>query len=152
MSYLFIKNLFQREKFVIFSRKNKNKNKTQKPSFDGFFWVFWVGFFGWVFLLPTLVQGGAGGMSRPALPVRGTPPGMPPPPGYHHSTAANSSSPQLSATNRLLSRSRAQSNLSVNTSIEVGVLLFFIACRGACVHMCVHLKGNEELLMKGLFR
>jgi hypothetical protein len=85
-----------------------------------------LGFFWMGFLLSTLVQGGAGGMARPALPVRGTPPGMPPP-GYHHSTAAaNSSSPQLSAAtnHRLLSRSRAQSNLSVNTSIEVGAAAF----------------------------
>jgi hypothetical protein len=90
---------------------------------------FWVGF-----LLPTLVQGGAGGMGRPAPPLRGTPPGMPPP-GYHHSSAAaNSSSPQLSATNRLLSRSRAQSNLSVNTSIEVGVLLFLLR---VVEHACI---------------
>ncbi len=54
MSYLFIKNLFQREKFVLFSSKIKNqKNKPKKPKkktflvgFLGvFFWVFLGGFF-----------------------------------------------------------------------------------------------------------
>jgi hypothetical protein len=59
MSYLFIKNLFQREKFVLFSKKLKIL-KNQKTTFlvefsRWFFWVFWVGF-----LLPTLAQGGGG--------------------------------------------------------------------------------------------
>ncbi len=49
MSYLFIKNLFQREKFVLFSLKLKNYKKQKKNIFIGFFrWVFWVclgGFF-----------------------------------------------------------------------------------------------------------
>jgi hypothetical protein len=52
MSYLSRKNLFQRENFVLFSKK---KFKQKKKTFFGgffrcFFWVFWVGFFGWVFL------------------------------------------------------------------------------------------------------
>ncbi len=47
MSYLFIKNLFQREKFALFSTKKKFKKK--KIFLVGFFrWVFWV-VFGWVF-------------------------------------------------------------------------------------------------------
>jgi hypothetical protein len=48
---LFIKNLFEREKFVLFHKKNKKFKKTQKKTFlVGFFrWVF-LGFFGWVFL------------------------------------------------------------------------------------------------------
>jgi hypothetical protein len=58
MSYLFIKNLFQREKFVLFSiNKKKLKNPKKNPKkniFSGFLVVFF-GFF-WVgFLLPTLV-------------------------------------------------------------------------------------------------
>ena len=67
MSYLFIKNLFQREKFVLFSKKIKNKNN-QNPFLVGFFKVvfgfFWVGF-----LLPILAQGQDGaelpGLGRP---------------------------------------------------------------------------------------
>jgi hypothetical protein len=57
MSYLFIKSLFQRKKFVLFSYKNKNKNKPKKTFLVGFFrWVFLGGFF-WVgFLLPTLLR------------------------------------------------------------------------------------------------
>jgi len=50
MSYLFIKNLFQREKFVLFSKKFFKKNqKTQKKQFYWFFlvvfWAFLGGFF-----------------------------------------------------------------------------------------------------------
>jgi hypothetical protein len=56
MSYLFIKNLFQREKFVLFSYKLKIKKK-QKNIFSSFLCGF-LGFFGWFFfggfLLPTL--------------------------------------------------------------------------------------------------
>jgi hypothetical protein len=50
MSYLFIKNLFQREKFVYFHRKIKNE-KTKKNILMGFSGVFLGGFwfFGWVF-------------------------------------------------------------------------------------------------------
>ena len=51
---MFIKNLFQREKFVLFSKKIKNKNN-QNPFLVGFFKVvfgfFWVGF-----LLPTVLK------------------------------------------------------------------------------------------------
>jgi hypothetical protein len=46
MSYLFIKNLFQREKFVLFSKKIKNLKKPKKT----FLVSFLSGFFGWVFL------------------------------------------------------------------------------------------------------
>jgi hypothetical protein len=65
MSYLFIKNLFQRQKFVLFSYKiknlKKNKKKTLLVSFlGGFFcffgWVFWVGFFEWVFYCQPCLQ------------------------------------------------------------------------------------------------
>jgi hypothetical protein len=47
---LFIKNLFEREKFVLFSKKNKKIKKTKKNRFlvgflGGFFWVFLGGFF-----------------------------------------------------------------------------------------------------------
>ncbi len=45
MSYLFFKNLFQKEKLVLFSKKIKNK-KNPKTHFSGFF----GGFFRWVFL------------------------------------------------------------------------------------------------------
>jgi hypothetical protein len=49
MSYLLIKNLFQREKFC-----KKFIKKKQKNIFSEFFWVvfwvFWVCFFGWVFI------------------------------------------------------------------------------------------------------
>jgi hypothetical protein len=64
MSYLFIENLFQREKFVLFKKKKmkieRNSKKPKKSIFSGFFgWVL-LGFFGWVFwvgfLLPTLVD------------------------------------------------------------------------------------------------
>ena len=57
-TYLFIKNLFEREKLVLFSLKIKNLKKTKKTQknpllvgfLGGFFrWVFWVGFFGWIF-------------------------------------------------------------------------------------------------------
>jgi hypothetical protein len=49
MSYLFIKNLFQREEFVLFSFKIKNLKKPIKKTFlvgvlGGFFGFFWVGF------------------------------------------------------------------------------------------------------------
>jgi hypothetical protein len=58
MTYLFIKNQFEREKFVLFSYKIKNFKKTKKPKktniFSGFFRWFFFGFF-WVgFLMPTL--------------------------------------------------------------------------------------------------
>ncbi len=43
MSYLFIKNLFQREKFVLFSKKIKNLKKPKKGSLGSFFgWVFFI--------------------------------------------------------------------------------------------------------------
>jgi hypothetical protein len=45
MSYLFIKNLFQREKFVIIFIKNLKIKKTKKTFVVGFL----GGFFGWVF-------------------------------------------------------------------------------------------------------
>jgi hypothetical protein len=51
MSYLFIKNLFHREKFVLFSKKLKILKTKKKKTFlvgflSGFFgWVFWVGFY-----------------------------------------------------------------------------------------------------------
>jgi hypothetical protein len=50
MSHLFIKILFQREKFVFFSKKITNLKKPKKKQFlVGFFrWVS-LGFFGWVF-------------------------------------------------------------------------------------------------------
>ncbi len=51
MSYLFIKNLFQREKLVLFSKKIKNFKKTKKPKiniFGGFLGGFFGGFFWWV--------------------------------------------------------------------------------------------------------
>jgi hypothetical protein len=47
---LFIKNLFQREQFVLFSyiiKNLKNPKKNKKPHFD---WVFLDGFFGWDFI------------------------------------------------------------------------------------------------------
>jgi hypothetical protein len=60
MSYLFIINLYQREKFVLFSEKIKNKKKpkkTKKTHFCGFFrWFFLGGFFLAGFLLPNLSQ------------------------------------------------------------------------------------------------
>ncbi len=69
MSYLFLENLFQREKFVLssykiknFKKPKKNKKKTILVGFlGGFFgWVFLGGFF-WVgFLLPTLPSAWAG--------------------------------------------------------------------------------------------
>jgi hypothetical protein len=65
MSYLFIKNLFQREKFVLFfHKKKKNLKKQKKNIFSGFFrWVFLVFF--WVgFLLPTLLPGPPGRRER----------------------------------------------------------------------------------------
>jgi hypothetical protein len=53
MTYFFIKNQFEREKFVLFSYKKKKNfkrtKKTKKKHFKWFFWVFWVGF-----LMPTL--------------------------------------------------------------------------------------------------
>jgi hypothetical protein len=55
MSYLFIKNLFQREKFVLFSKKKFKKNPQKKTFLVGFFrWVFGVFLGG--FLLPTLIK------------------------------------------------------------------------------------------------
>jgi hypothetical protein len=50
MSYLFITNLFQREKFVLFS-KNKKFKKTQKTpkKFLVVFFGFFGGFLGWFF-------------------------------------------------------------------------------------------------------
>jgi hypothetical protein len=49
MSYLFIKNLFQRERFVqyYFHKKLRilNKKKQKKNVFSVFFGFFWVGFF-----------------------------------------------------------------------------------------------------------
>jgi hypothetical protein len=58
MSYLFIKNLFRREKFVLFSKKIKKLEKPQKNIFSGFFEVGFLGGFFWVgLLLPTLDQG-----------------------------------------------------------------------------------------------
>ncbi len=57
---MFIKNLFQKEKFVLFSKKNKNLKKPQKTQKTPFLVGFLGGFF-WVgFLLPTL-EGGEGG-------------------------------------------------------------------------------------------
>ncbi len=65
MTYLFIKNLFEREKFVLFSLKIKNLKKTQKNILVGFFRWFFLGFLGWVFLggflMLTLAQGGGSG-------------------------------------------------------------------------------------------
>jgi hypothetical protein len=60
---LFIKNLFEREKFLLFSKKNKKFKKNQKNPLlvgflGGFFGVFLGGFF-WVgFLMPTLNDSG----------------------------------------------------------------------------------------------
>jgi hypothetical protein len=48
-AYLFLKNQFEREKFVLFSQKIKNLKKTQKAHFSGFFQVVFFCFFG-VFL------------------------------------------------------------------------------------------------------
>jgi hypothetical protein len=45
MSCLFIKNLFQREKFVLFSKKNKKFKKPKKPNFSVFFKLFLGVFF-----------------------------------------------------------------------------------------------------------
>jgi hypothetical protein len=52
MTYLFIKNLFEREKFVLFSKKIKNLKNPKNPQktflvgfLGGFFWVFLGGFF-----------------------------------------------------------------------------------------------------------
>ncbi len=67
MSYLFIKNLFQRGK-LLFSLKIKIFKKTQRNPFSvgflgvflGDFWVFLGGFF----LLPTLAPGGRAHLSR----------------------------------------------------------------------------------------
>jgi hypothetical protein len=51
---LFIKNLFEREKFVLFSYKIKKFKKPKKPPkkkiLVGFLGVFFLGFLGWVFL------------------------------------------------------------------------------------------------------
>jgi hypothetical protein len=63
MSYLFIKNRFQREKFVcIFIKKNKKFKKPKKtpPKRNIFSGFFYVGFFFFLggFLLPTLPGGG----------------------------------------------------------------------------------------------
>jgi hypothetical protein len=50
MTYLFIKNLFKREKFHKKLKILKNPKKTFLMGFLGeFFGFFWVGFFGWVF-------------------------------------------------------------------------------------------------------
>jgi hypothetical protein len=48
MSYLFIKNLFQREQFVFFHKKLKIKKKTKRTQ-KTHFWGFLGGYFGWVF-------------------------------------------------------------------------------------------------------
>jgi hypothetical protein len=57
MSYLFIKNQFQREKFVLFSLKILKFKKNPKNIFSGFFsWVF-LGFFRWVFYCQPCAQG-----------------------------------------------------------------------------------------------
>ncbi len=47
---LFIKNMFQREKFVLFKKKIKNLKKPQKTFLVGFLGGFFLGFFGWVFI------------------------------------------------------------------------------------------------------
>jgi hypothetical protein len=54
MSYLFIKNQFQRENFVLFSKKIKKFKKPKKKTFLVGFLGFLGGFFGG-FLLPTLL-------------------------------------------------------------------------------------------------
>jgi hypothetical protein len=57
-TYLFIKNLFEREKFVLFSKKLKKKKKTFLVGFFRWFFGFFLGGFFWVgFLMPTLAQG-----------------------------------------------------------------------------------------------
>jgi hypothetical protein len=53
MSYLFIKNQFQREKSVLFSQKLKIQKKPKKNIFSGFLGVFLGGFF---YCQPCLVQ------------------------------------------------------------------------------------------------
>jgi hypothetical protein len=48
MTYLFIKNLYEREKLVLFSLKIKNLKKQKKNIFSGFLGVF-LGFLGGFF-------------------------------------------------------------------------------------------------------
>jgi hypothetical protein len=69
MSYLFIKNQFQTEKFVLFSSKIKNFKKPKKNFFSGFLaGVFRVGFFGWVFYCQPCLAGVEGALlAREAL-------------------------------------------------------------------------------------
>jgi hypothetical protein len=56
MTYLFIKNLFEREKFALFSYKIKNFKKPKKPQRKTFLVGFFgVGFLGG-FLMPTLFE------------------------------------------------------------------------------------------------
>ena len=64
------KNMFQREKFVLFSYKIKNEKKTKKQKnnnfsgfLGGFLGVFW-GFFGWFFLGGFLIANPACSASR----------------------------------------------------------------------------------------
>ncbi len=58
MSYLFIKNLFPREKFVLFSKQIKNLKKYKKPPkkniFSGCFRCFFLVFLGGFFIARTL--------------------------------------------------------------------------------------------------
>jgi hypothetical protein len=58
MSYLFIKNLFQRQKFVLVAEKNKNlKNpKKTKNILVGFFRWFFLGFLGGFFIANLLAM------------------------------------------------------------------------------------------------
>jgi hypothetical protein len=62
MSYLFIKNLFQKEKSLYYLRK-KLKIKKNKKTFLG-------GFFGWVFYCEPCLDSRQGPVGQPALLVR----------------------------------------------------------------------------------
>jgi hypothetical protein len=70
MSYLFIKNQFRREKFVLFSKKLNLKNPKNPflvGFLGGFFGFFWVGF-----LLPTLREGEGGSCANDNITKEGT--------------------------------------------------------------------------------
>jgi hypothetical protein len=85
MSYLFIKNSVSKRKICIIFIKNKKitKNPFLVGFFRCFFGVFWAGFFGRVFVLPTLGQGealavrAAGGEPRPPQDADGRERGVP---------------------------------------------------------------------------